>query len=114
MIKRRKVSLLNDERKGLIHGEMKIQFNNYSYPVNPKGSRLQQGNQTNIRERNLDQLEMSSSSKLLKDCVEKAKKLDHDRQTRVQAIKAKIEAGTYQVSSEAIADAMLDEGFFSN
>lgn len=91
---------------------MKVQSTNYPYRVNQKGYKSQIESQWGSKELQSSQIEMSASSKLLKECITKAKQLDQDRTQKIQAIKEKINAGTYKVSSEAIAKAMIDDGFF--
>ena len=93
---------------------MKVQSTNYTYRVEQKWAKASQDSLQLNRGAGVVQLEMSASSKLLKECVEKAKDLDQARQDRVRALKKEVEAGTYQVSTEAIANALIEEGFFLN
>ena len=94
--------------------EMKVQSTNYLYRVGQKWDQASKEASNPSRGLGMDQMEISASSKLLKECVEKAKELDQGRQERLQEIKREIESGTYQISSKAIAEAMVEDGFLLN
>jgi negative regulator of flagellin synthesis FlgM len=54
-----------------------------------------------------DQVEVSSAGREIGQLVERAKNLPEIRQERVEALRALIVSGQYDVSSKTIADAIL-------
>jgi len=59
-----------------------------------------------------DRVELSDRARALHVAREALSRLPEIRQDRVEALKQMVQAGTYQVSSEEIAERMLAEGLF--
>lgn len=92
---------------------MKIRSANYEYLINQNlhPSPLKTRGGLN-RVTSSDQMEISTTSKVFKGCVEKAKQMTEDRSDRVKELKQQVEAGTYEVSVDSISKALIDHGFF--
>ncbi len=56
-----------------------------------------------------DSVILSSEAKLFKKAVEEAMQTDYMRTEKIEALKKKIEAGTYQVDARLVAEKIIEE-----
>lgn len=62
-----------------------------------------------IRNNNGDRVELSSAGTKLKSYIDRIEKLDKARMNKIEDIKSKIQNGKYKVSSEELAEKIIDK-----
>ena len=94
---------------------MKIYNNNYYdkklYANNKTSKNNKPSDKDNkaIRNNSGDRVELSSTGTKLKSYIDRIEKIDKARMNKIEDIKSKIQNGKYKVSSEELAEKIIDK-----
>ncbi|GAA0178101.1 hypothetical protein SH2C18_12130 [Clostridium sediminicola] len=94
---------------------MKIYNNNYYDKKLYTNNKTNKSDKTSTKEtkaiknNNGDRVELSSAGTKLKSYIDRIEKLDKARMDKIEDIKSKVKEGKYKVSSEELADKIIDK-----